>query len=145
MADQQDPHSLASTFPNPPSFWRDFTAEKIARIETLRQAYATEKQLDKANAVGATTTEGDGAAAATPALLLPARIPGVPDDLALLQPPPEPADGRWRVFGDQYMVSKGTLVQIRDPMPVELADQELSLATFYSSTTSYPRSRSKAS
>jgi mediator of RNA polymerase II transcription subunit 7 len=108
MADQQDPHSLASTFPNPPSFWRDFTAEKIARIETLRQAYAAEKQLDKSNAAVATTTEGDGAVAAAPAVLLPARIPGVPDDLALLQPPPEPADGRWRVFGDQYMVSKGT-------------------------------------
>lgn len=81
MADQE-PHSLASTFPNPPSFWKDFTREKIARIQELRSAHS----------VGSAGEE----------TLL--RVPNVPDHLTNLQPPPEPVDGRWRVFGDQYMV-----------------------------------------
>ncbi|KZZ97365.1 Mediator complex, subunit Med7 [Moelleriella libera RCEF 2490] len=74
MAEQQEAHSLASTFPNPPPFWKDFTPDRVARIEELRSAFSD------------------------------ARIPGLPDELTNLQPPCEPADGRWRVFGDQYMV-----------------------------------------
>ncbi|KAM4063209.1 MED7 protein [Hirsutella rhossiliensis] len=81
MADLQEPHSLASTFPNPPPFWKNFTPAKIARIETLRNSHGV----------------GGGGVAAM-------RVPGVPDDLINLQPPPEPVDGRWRVFGDQYML-----------------------------------------
>ncbi|KFH43983.1 Mediator of RNA polymerase II transcription subunit-like protein [Hapsidospora chrysogenum ATCC 11550] len=84
MADQEEPHSLASTFPNPPPFWKDFTPENIARIEELRSR--------------AQGHDGDGGE--TP----PARIPGVPEDLTNLQPPAEPKDGRWRVFGDHYML-----------------------------------------
>lgn len=79
---EQEAHSLASTFPNPPSFWKDFTPDRVARIEELRNSFA-----------GA----GDQSASAV-------RIPGLPQELANLQPPMEPADGRWRVFGDQYML-----------------------------------------
>jgi mediator of RNA polymerase II transcription subunit 7 len=82
MADQ-DQNSLASTFPDPPPFWKDFTPDRLAKIAELRAAYA--EKLD-----------GDDE--------VPARIPNVPHDLMLLQPPAEPTDGRWRIFGDQYMV-----------------------------------------
>ncbi|KAL9476184.1 hypothetical protein ACSS6W_006025 [Trichoderma asperelloides] len=85
MADQQEPHSLASTFPNPPDFWKAFTPDRLARIEELRRAHATDEDEDD-----------EGADAV--------RIPNLPEDLVALQPPPEPADGRWRVFGDQYML-----------------------------------------
>ncbi|PNP39739.1 hypothetical protein TGAMA5MH_08410 [Trichoderma gamsii] len=87
MAEQQEPHSLASTFPNPPDFWKAFTPDRIARIEELRRAHAADEDTD---------TEG----ADTEVV----RIANLPEDLIALQPPPEPADGRWRVFGDQYML-----------------------------------------
>jgi mediator of RNA polymerase II transcription subunit 7 len=86
MDEQQEPHSLASTFPNPPDFWKAFTPDKIARIEELRRARAADEDTD---------TEGADT---------DVRIANLPEDLIALQPPPEPADGRWRVFGDQYMV-----------------------------------------
>ncbi|KJZ73797.1 hypothetical protein HIM_06915 [Hirsutella minnesotensis 3608] len=85
MADQE-PHSLASTFPNPPPFWKDFTPDKLERIQQLR------------------TAQGGGDREAGGNNAPPVRIPGVPEDLINLQPPPEPVDGRWRVFGDQYML-----------------------------------------
>ncbi|KAM0250505.1 hypothetical protein ACHAQJ_008596 [Trichoderma viride] len=81
MEEQQEPHSLSSTFPNPPDFWKAFTPDKVAKIEELRRTHATDE--DGADSV---------------------RIPDLPEDLITLQPPPEPADGRWRVFGDQYML-----------------------------------------
>ncbi|KAM0513636.1 hypothetical protein ACHAPE_007686 [Trichoderma viride] len=86
MDEQQEPHSLASTFPNPPDFWKAFTPDRIARIEELRRAHAADEDTD---------TEGVDA---------DVRIANLPEDLIALQPPPEPADGRWRVFGDQYML-----------------------------------------
>ncbi|PNY25579.1 Mediator of RNA polymerase II transcription subunit 7 [Tolypocladium capitatum] len=88
MADRepQETLSLASTFPNPPPFWKDFTPDRVARIEDLRHAHAEN------------TDNGAGADAAL------VRLPDLPEDLTNLQPPPEPADGRWRVFGDQYML-----------------------------------------
>ncbi|RMJ09944.1 hypothetical protein BHE90_014002 [Fusarium euwallaceae] len=82
MAEQQEPHSLSSTFPNPPPFWKDFTPEKLSRIEALRTAHLSQH-------------EGEP---------LTVRVPNVPEDLINLQPPAEPTDGRWRVFGDQYML-----------------------------------------
>ncbi|EHK44660.1 uncharacterized protein TrAtP1_002770 [Trichoderma atroviride] len=83
---EQEPHSLASTFPNPPDFWKAFTPDRIARIEELRRAHAADEGSD---------VEGADA---------DVRIANLPEDLIALQPPPEPADGRWRVFGDQYML-----------------------------------------
>ncbi|KAM5342794.1 hypothetical protein ACJ41O_013760 [Fusarium nematophilum] len=82
MAEQQEPHSLASTFPNPPPFWKDFTPDKIARIEELKTAHINQHGGDA----------------------LTVRVPDLAEDLINLQPPLEPADGRWRVFGDHYML-----------------------------------------
>ncbi|KAK4064764.1 uncharacterized protein Triagg1_8951 [Trichoderma aggressivum f. europaeum] len=77
MDEQQEPHSLASTFPNPPDFWKEFTPERTAEIVELRRAQADVDSV---------------------------QVPNLPEHLRALQPPPEPADGRWRVFGDQYML-----------------------------------------
>lgn len=82
MADQDQQQSIASTFPNPPSFWKDFTPDRIARLDSVRKEYAEKNGLKES----------------------PARIPDLPEELCNLQPPAEPADGKWRVFGDQYTV-----------------------------------------
>ncbi|KAH6880497.1 MED7 protein-domain-containing protein [Thelonectria olida] len=83
MADQQpEGNTLSSTFPNPPPFWKDFTPDRITRIDELRTAHIQQHGGDP----------------------LTTRIPGVPEELVNLQPPAEPVDGRWRVFGDQYML-----------------------------------------
>ncbi|OLN87112.1 Mediator of RNA polymerase II transcription subunit 7 [Colletotrichum chlorophyti] len=85
MADNPDEPSqsaLASTFPNPPPFWRDFTTNNLTRIEDLRKAQA----------------EKDGVAVKD----LPVRIPDIPADLINLQSPAEPATGTWKVLGGQY-------------------------------------------
>ena len=86
MADKPDSQqpsrgALASTFPGPPPFWTDFTPENLARIEDLRSA--------------APEYDGDGSVV---------RLSNLPDDLVNLQPPAEPADGKWRIFGDYYSV-----------------------------------------
>ena len=95
MADQEEPHSLASTFPNPPPFWRDFAPDRIARIDELRK---TAGGRGGGGGGAEAAKAGDGAEAAV------LRLPDLPEDLVNLQPPAEPADGRWRVFGDHYMV-----------------------------------------
>ncbi|KAF4121400.1 hypothetical protein GMORB2_1807 [Geosmithia morbida] len=102
MADQQEPLSLASTFPNPPPFWKDFTQENLSRIEDLRREYSSEHGGAKA----------------------PERVPGgVPEELTRLQPPAEPADRRWRVFGDHYTVcDKPFSIELEDKLPT-LEDQ----------------------
>lgn len=87
--EEQEAVSLSSTFPNPPPFWKDFTADKVARYEQLR------KEHDENEA--RTTADNDTFTPQT-------RIRDLPEELITLQPPAEPADGRWRVFGDQYMV-----------------------------------------
>ena len=81
--------SLSSTFPNPPPFWKDFTADKVARYEQLR------KEHDERE--GDATDDKERPKPLT-------RIPDLPEELTHLQPPVVPSDGRWRVFGDQYMV-----------------------------------------
>lgn len=78
---------MASAFPNPPPFWRDFTPDKIAQMEELRKNY-----MD-------TLLPGD---ITDPSAVM--RVPDVPEELVHLQPPAEPEDGKWRVFGDLYKV-----------------------------------------
>ncbi|OAA69664.1 Mediator complex, subunit Med7 [Cordyceps fumosorosea ARSEF 2679] len=91
IMEEQEAVSLSSTFPNPPSFWRDFTPDKIARYEQLRNEH------DEGEANGRTTGD-EGYRPQT-------RIENLPEELTYLQPPAEPTDGRWRVFGDQYMLN----------------------------------------
>lgn len=85
MADQdpqqQSRSALASTWPNPPPFFHDFTDANLERFRQLAESQPT---------------PDDGAPVR--------RIPDVPAELTNLQPPAEPADGNWRVFGDQYSV-----------------------------------------
>lgn len=115
MADEEEPHSLASTFPNPPPFWKDFTPDNLARIDTLRREAAGQSASggekndnSKRDASGGRHKTGaeDGDAARDSLAMAATRLPDLPSELANLQPPAEPGDGRWRVFGDQYMVSR---------------------------------------
>lgn len=82
---EQEPHSLASAWPLPPPFWKDFTPDKTSQMEELRKTYI-ESLLPGDLIDPAITT----------------RIPDVPEHLTQLQPPAEPEDGRWRVFGAVY-------------------------------------------
>ncbi|RGP76119.1 mediator of rna polymerase ii transcription subunit 7 [Fusarium sporotrichioides] len=102
---QQEAQALSSMFPNPPPFWQEFTPDKISRIQELRTAYINQNGGDP----------------------LAVRVPDVPEDLINLQPPAEPADGRWRVFGDQYMVSlpKYTYLYMRNLTVVLQLDDKL--------------------
>ncbi len=101
IMEEQEEVSLSSTFPNPPPFWRDFTTDKIARYEQLRKEHDEEE--------GDTTPNNEG-------FKPPTRIRNLPEELIHLQPPAEPADGRWRVFGDQYMVWRhNTIAQFSAP------------------------------
>ncbi|KAF4444804.1 hypothetical protein F53441_11062 [Fusarium austroafricanum] len=77
---QQEAPPLSSMYPNPPPFWQDFTADKISRIQELRASYIAQHGGDP----------------------LTVRVPDVPEDLTNLQPPAEPADGRWRIFNGNY-------------------------------------------
>lgn len=109
MADQEQQPSLASAFPNPPSFWREFTPDRIARIEELRKRY-TAAVTDTTNPM-VEGIEGEG--------LTLRVLEDVPEDLVHLQPPAEPEDGRWRVFGDLYKVGDVFYAGTRRPKEEE--------------------------
>ncbi|KAI1356018.1 mediator complex, subunit Med7 [Xylaria sp. FL0043] len=86
---------IASTWPPPPPFWKDFTPDNVQRIEALRKEAAERSGLRDASDV---------------------RLAGLPRELRNLQPPPEPEDGEWRVFGDRY--------KLKDELP-HLDDGEI--------------------
>ncbi|KAK6216947.1 hypothetical protein QIS74_07061 [Colletotrichum tabaci] len=81
-AEEPTQNALASTFPNPPPFWRQFTPENISRIDEFRKAEA----------------EKNGVAVKD----LPVRLLDIPEDLMNLQPPAEPSTGTWKVLGGNY-------------------------------------------
>jgi mediator of RNA polymerase II transcription subunit 7 len=85
MADQQqqDPTKVLSTFPDPPPFWQDFTQANLERVDQLRRDHATQTGVDAS------------------AIL---RFPNIPEDLINLQPPAEPVDGKWRLYGEELRV-----------------------------------------
>lgn len=80
---QQQQQQQAATWPPPPPFYKDFTEENIARIEELRREKAQRLGIQDISQV---------------------RLDNLPRELRHLEPPPEPADGTWRVFGDRYML-----------------------------------------
>lgn len=89
---EEEQPQVSSTWPPPPPFWRDFKPESLARIDELRKQQA----------------EIEGATDASKI-----RLRGLPRELRNLQPPIEPADGVWRVFGDTYRL-KDELPKLED-------------------------------
>ncbi|KXJ88567.1 MED7 protein-domain-containing protein [Microdochium bolleyi] len=88
MDDDDDQAAVSrSTWPPPPFFWKDFTPSAIERIEQLRRDRAESDNVTDATAVQSI------------------RLEGLPRELRNLQPPAEPADGRWRVFGANYQLA----------------------------------------
>ncbi|KAI1648991.1 MED7-domain-containing protein [Daldinia loculata] len=90
--EEEDQVLVSSTWPPPPPFWRDFTPENLTRINELRKQEAEKEGLDDVSKV---------------------RLQGLPRELRNLQPPPEPTDGVWRVFGDTYKL-KDELPRLED-------------------------------
>ncbi|KAJ2977173.1 hypothetical protein NUW58_g7891 [Xylaria curta] len=88
----EEQQQVASTWPLPPPFWKDFTSDNVSRIEELRK--------ETADRLGVQDT-------------WKVRLDGLPRELRNLQPPPEPEDGEWRVFGDRYRL-KDELPQLED-------------------------------
>ncbi|KAL7622153.1 Mediator of RNA polymerase II transcription subunit 7 [Parahypoxylon ruwenzoriense] len=78
---EEEPAQVSSTWPPPPPFWEAFTPENLARIDELRKQHAERDGVNDASKI---------------------RLHDLPRELRNLQPPLEPADGEWRVFGDKY-------------------------------------------
>ncbi|KAK0744412.1 MED7 protein-domain-containing protein, partial [Apiosordaria backusii] len=64
----------------PPPFWKDFTPENISRYNTLKSDYATAHSIPDPDSI--------------------TRLPSIPEDLINLQPPPEPTEGKWRLYSE---------------------------------------------
>lgn len=94
MADpaQHQPPNISSTYPNPPDFlWRDFTPENISRYDELSKKWREDHP------------EADSQA--------PILMPDLPKDLRHLQPPPEPTEGEWKLYGDRFTVGSSKLTK----------------------------------
>ncbi|KAK3503388.1 mediator of RNA polymerase II transcription subunit 7 [Neurospora crassa] len=82
MADTEDDNSaLASFFPDPPLFWKAFTPSNLQAYAEIKQQYASQHGIPVEDVV---------------------RVPDLPadSDLIYLQPPAEPKDGTWRLYGE---------------------------------------------
>ncbi|EGZ67793.1 hypothetical protein NEUTE2DRAFT_42664, partial [Neurospora tetrasperma FGSC 2509] len=82
MADTEDDNSaLASFFPDPPLFWKAFTPSNLQAYADIKQQYASQHGIPVEDVV---------------------RVPDLPadSDLIYLQPPAEPKDGTWRLYGE---------------------------------------------
>ncbi|POS70138.1 hypothetical protein DHEL01_v211470 [Diaporthe helianthi] len=122
MADavQHQPPNISSTYPNPPDFlWRDFTPENISRYDDLSKKWRLEHPE-----------------AADQATIPP--IPDLPQDLRHLQPPPEPADGAWKLYGDRFTLKDElpTLEEMGVPRLVPSAIQSTTPANHHPSSSS---------
>ena len=80
---EEDSSKVTALYPDPPSFWKAFTAENLGRFDSLKQDYADRNGLDVDTVV---------------------RIPDIPEELAYLQPPAEPSDSKWRLFSEPQAV-----------------------------------------
>ncbi|KAK1773555.1 MED7 protein-domain-containing protein [Copromyces sp. CBS 386.78] len=81
MADSEEDNSaLASFFPDPPLFWKAFIPSNLQAFADLKQQHASQQGVLVQDIV---------------------RVPHLPadSDLIYLQPPAEPEDGTWRLYG----------------------------------------------
>ncbi|KAI0164038.1 mediator complex, subunit Med7 [Xylariaceae sp. FL1272] len=85
----------SSTWPPPPFFWKSHTPENTARIDELRKQAAESSNVDDLSKI---------------------IVPNLPRDLRFLQPPAEPPNGEWRIFGDTY--------RLKDELP-KLDDSQI--------------------
>ncbi|KAI0129879.1 MED7 protein-domain-containing protein [Xylariales sp. AK1849] len=76
-------NAISSTFPPPPPFWKDFTSDNVARVADLKKEQAERNGTD----------------------ISTVRLTGLPRHQRNLQPPLEPANGAWRVFGSNYTLA----------------------------------------
>ncbi|KAI1435457.1 MED7-domain-containing protein [Xylaria sp. CBS 124048] len=81
---QQQHQQVSSTWPAPPLFWKDFTPSNIARIDQIREETAERLGIQDSRNV---------------------RLDDLPRQLRNLQPPPEPENGSWRLFGGTYWLT----------------------------------------
>jgi len=81
---EDDTGKVSALYPDPPLFWKAFTPENISRFKELKQEYADQQGVDVNTVI---------------------RIPNIPEELVYLQPPAEPAEGKWRLFdlGEQTL------------------------------------------
>ncbi|KAK8030164.1 hypothetical protein PG993_011455 [Apiospora rasikravindrae] len=95
----QDMDQITSTWPRPPPFYKDFTADNLARLADLKRERAeTSNPPSNPSTTDPTTNnknQDDDA-------LLSQRLTGLPPNLRNLQPPLPPDEGAWRIFGDPY-------------------------------------------
>ncbi|KAI1338907.1 mediator complex, subunit Med7 [Xylariaceae sp. FL0016] len=102
--EEEQAQQISSTWPPPPPFWKEFQPEAVARVADLQKEQAEREGIEDASSV---------------------RLEGLPRGLRNLQPPPEPENGEWRVFGDRYTLVdelprlEGTEIQRLFPQPEE--------------------------
>lgn len=108
MADpaQHQPPNISSTYPNPPDFlWRDFTPDNVSRYDDLTKKWREDHpEADPQDTI---------------------LIPDLPNDLRHLQPPPEPTEGVWKLYGDRFTLKDElpTLEEMGVPRLVPSASQ----------------------
>ncbi|KAK7959875.1 uncharacterized protein PG986_004729 [Apiospora aurea] len=92
--EMQDLDQITSTWPRPPPFYKDFTADNLARLADLKRERAETSNPPSNPDADTNNSNRDD--------VLSHRLTGLPANLRNLQPPAAPDEGAWRIFGDPY-------------------------------------------